>query len=67
VATAVATAEQVAPAPGPVPAALPAETDRVLRWLESPGTRLVRLGTDTGWSLPVHGGGGLHSRLRRSA
>jgi DNA polymerase-3 subunit epsilon len=64
---AVAAAEHVAPAPGPVPAALPAETDRVLRWLESAGTRLVRV-TGSGcapgaWSLPAHGAGGLRARL----
>ncbi|MEO6821954.1 MAG: DEDD exonuclease domain-containing protein [Candidatus Nanopelagicales bacterium] len=64
---AVATAEHVEPAPGPVPAALPAETDRVLRWLESTGTRLVRVtGAPSGqgsWSLPTYGAGGLRRRL----
>ncbi len=59
-----ATAERVEPPVGPVPAALPAETDRVLRWLESDGTRLVHLDGDDGWALPVHGAGGLHARLR---
>jgi DNA polymerase-3 subunit epsilon len=64
---AVATAEHVEPAAGPVPAALPAETDRVLRWLESRGTRLVRVtGATSGqgsWSLPAYGAGGLRRRL----
>jgi DNA polymerase-3 subunit epsilon len=59
----VATAEQVTPAAGPVPAALPAETDRILRWLEAPGTRLVRIADDGGWSMPAHGAAGLRARL----
>ena len=36
-----ASAEVVAPPTGPVPAALPEETEKILRWLETPGTRLV--------------------------
>lgn len=61
---AVAAAEHVDPAPGPVPAALPAETERVLRWLETPGARLVRVTGATGsWSLPAYGAGGLAHRL----
>ena len=64
---AVATAEHVEPAAGPIPAALPAETDRVLRWLESSGTRLVRVTGETSgqgsWSLPAYGAGGLRRRL----
>lgn len=69
--TAVATAAAVEPAAGPVPAALPAETDRILRWLESPGTRLVRIAglarTGGSWALPAHGGGGLYARLQSTA
>ena len=61
---AVAAAEQVSAPVGPVPAALPAETDRVLRWLESPGTRLVRIAADGAWSLPAHGAAGLRARLQ---
>jgi DNA polymerase-3 subunit epsilon len=46
-----ATAEHV-PAPGgPGSAALPEETTLLVRWLETPGTRLVS--ADAGWALPV--------------
>jgi DNA polymerase-3 subunit epsilon len=65
----VATAEHVTAPVGPVPAALPAETDRVLRWLDTAGTRLVRIagaGADS-WSLPAFGAGGLHRRLSHPA
>jgi DNA polymerase-3 subunit epsilon len=56
-----ATAEHVpAPAP-PAPAAHPEETERILRWLESPGVRLVEVhGT---WSCPLHGAGAARSRI----
>ncbi|MGJ7441420.1 DEDD exonuclease domain-containing protein [Aquipuribacter sp. MA13-6] len=47
----VATAEHVQPPTGPAPAALPEETALLVRWLETPGTRLVRSGH--GWSLPL--------------
>lgn len=57
----VATAETVVPGPGPVPAASAEETECILRWLESPGVRLVQVeGT---WSLPVGGAGRLRARL----
>lgn len=46
-------AETVRPAPGPVPAATAAESMCVLRWLESPGVRLV--GVVGEWSCPVSG------------
>ena len=46
----VATAETVQPAPQPLPAATAEETECVLRWLETPGTRLVRV--DGVWTLP---------------
>ena len=49
----VATAETVLPGPGPLPAATAEEVECVLRWLEQPGTRLVRLeGT---WASPAPG------------
>ncbi len=51
-----ATAETVlAPSgtPGPTPAATAAETERVLRWLEAPGLRLVDI--DGEWTCPVSG------------
>lgn len=47
------TAETVTPAPGPTPCATAEETERVLAWLESPGTRLVSI--DGVWCSPVHG------------
>ena len=46
-------AETVRPAPGPVPVATAEETEKILRWLESPGLRLVEV--DGEWSCPVAG------------
>ena len=37
-------------APGPVPAATAEETEKILRWLESPGVRLVDV--DGEWACP---------------
>jgi len=51
-----ATAETLLPVPGPLPAASAEEVECVLRWLELPGTRLVRL-TGT-WASPARGAGG---------
>lgn len=48
-----ASAETVRPGPGPVPAATAEETEKVLRWLESPGIRLVDV--DGEWTCPVAG------------
>ncbi|MER5424895.1 DEDD exonuclease domain-containing protein [Streptosporangium roseum] len=60
----VATAETVVPGPGPVPAASAEETECILRWLESPGVRLVQVeGT---WSLPAGGAERLRARLDRA-
>ncbi len=57
----VATAETVLPGPGPLPAATAEEVECVLRWLELPGTRLVRLeGT---WASPAFGAGGRRAWL----
>jgi DNA polymerase-3 subunit epsilon len=57
----VATAETVLPRPGPLPAATAEEVECVLRWLEAPGTRLVRLeGT---WASPAFGAGGQRAWL----
>jgi DNA polymerase-3 subunit epsilon len=50
-----ASAEFVVPRPGPLPAALAEETELILRWLEMPGTRMVRLSEP--WSLPARGAG----------
>ncbi len=48
-----ASAETVGNAPGPVPAATAEETERVLRWLESPGVRLIEI--DGEWTCPLAG------------
>ncbi|MFN2624682.1 MAG: DEDD exonuclease domain-containing protein, partial [Mycobacteriales bacterium] len=48
-----ATAETVVPGPGPTPAATSEEMELILRWLETPGTRLVEL--DGVWCAPAHG------------
>ena len=50
------TGEVVEPPRGPAPAASPAETEKVLQWLERDGVRLVTLSGE--WSCPVHGAGG---------
>jgi DNA polymerase-3 subunit epsilon len=46
-------AETVPRGIGPTPAASAAETERLARWLERPGVRLVRLEGE--WSCPVAG------------
>jgi len=48
-----ASAETVADAPGPVPAATAEETEKVLRWLESPGVRLIDVEGE--WTCPLGG------------
>jgi len=63
-----ATAEAVPPPAGPAPAAYPEETELVLRWLESPGVRIVSL--DGEWTCPVGGAGAAKATfddLRRGA
>jgi DNA polymerase-3 subunit epsilon len=57
----VATAETVLPGVGPLPAATAEEVECVLRWLEQPGTRLVRL--DGTWASPAFGAGSHRSWL----
>jgi DNA polymerase-3 subunit epsilon len=54
-----ASAETVLPRPGPTPAATAEETERILRWLESDGVRLVRVEGE--WTCPV---GGAHKHLK---
>jgi DNA polymerase-3 subunit epsilon len=44
-------AETVLPAPGPAPAATPAESELVLRWLESEGVRLAHV--EGVWMCPI--------------
>ena len=56
-----ASAEIVAPGAGPLPAATPEETEKVLRWLEAPGVRIVSLEGE--WTCPVHGAGAARARL----
>ena len=46
-------AETVTTAPGPAPAASAEETELILRWLESPGTRLVDVTGE--WTCPASG------------
>ncbi len=53
VAELVASGETVRGGPGPVPAATAEETERILRWLEAPGVRLVEV--DGEWTCPVGG------------
>jgi DNA polymerase-3 subunit epsilon len=53
VATLRLSAETVGSAPGPIPAASAEETEKILRWLESPGIRLVDV--DGEWTCPVAG------------
>jgi DNA polymerase-3 subunit epsilon len=53
----VATADSV----DPDHTALAEESECVLRWLEEPGTRLVR--TSHPWVMPAHGAGGLRAFL----
>ncbi|RNL64244.1 DEDD exnuclease domain-containing protein [Nocardioides marmoriginsengisoli] len=48
-----ASSETVPAGLGPTPAATAEETEKVLRWLESPGVRLVRVDGD--WVCPVRG------------
>jgi DNA polymerase-3 subunit epsilon len=58
-------AEVVLPAHWPAPAATPEETEKVLRWLESPGVRIVDL--DGEWTCPVGGAGGARAELEPQA
>ncbi|MGI8900442.1 MAG: UvrB/UvrC motif-containing protein [Nocardioides sp.] len=48
-----ASAETVVPGPGPTPATTAAETEKLLRWLESDGVRLVHMEGD--WTCPISG------------
>jgi DNA polymerase-3 subunit epsilon len=60
----VASSETVPGGPGPVPAATAEETERILRWLEAPGVRLVEV--DGEWTCPV-GGATRHLALHDAA
>jgi len=50
-----AEAETVFAAPGPTPAASAEESERILRWLEQPGVRLVSVEGE--WTCPIRGAG----------
>lgn len=56
-----ASAEVVSAPTGPGTSALPAETELVLRWLETEGTRLVDI--DGEWTCPVGGAAAAHHEL----
>ena len=60
-------AETVLPGLGPVGAATAEESEKVLRWLEEPGVRLVDVQGE--WSCPVSGAGrhvALHDAVEQS-
>ena len=62
-----ASAESVRPGPGPVPAATAEESERILRWLEAAGVRLVDV--EGSWTCPVAGAGrhlAVHDAVERS-
>jgi DNA polymerase III subunit epsilon len=59
-----ASAETVLPGVGPVATASPEEIEAVLRWLDSPGIRLVEM--DGTWTCPVSGAGRHLSRLDKA-
>jgi DNA polymerase-3 subunit epsilon len=50
-----ASAENVLASPGPAASASAAETEKILRWLDSSGVRMVVV--DGEWTCPVHGAG----------
>ena len=56
-----ASAEVVAAPTGPGTSALPEETELVVRWLETEGTRLVHV--DGEWTCPVGGAAAAHATL----
>jgi DNA polymerase III subunit epsilon len=56
-----ASGETVVPGPGPTPATTAEETEKILRWLESDGVRLVHV--DGEWSCPIAGAEGHRRRL----
>jgi DNA polymerase-3 subunit epsilon len=55
----VASAENVGPSPRP--AASAEETEKILRWLDSPGVRMVAIEGE--WTCPVHGAGAARDTL----
>jgi DNA polymerase-3 subunit epsilon len=64
VAELVASGESVRGGPGPAPSATAEETEKILRWLEAPGLRLIEV--DREWTCPV-GGATRHLALHDAA
>ena len=60
-----ASAENVAPSASPAPSASAEETEKILRWLESTGVRMVAI--DGQWTCPVNGAGAALASLQRAA
>ena len=56
-----ASAEVVAPPLAPSTAATPEESEKILRWLESPGVRIVEL--EGAWTCPVGGAAPVRAEL----
>jgi DNA polymerase III subunit epsilon len=56
-----ASAEVVAPPRPPSTSATPEESEKILRWLESPGVRIVEL--DGTWTCPVGGAAAVRAEL----
>ena len=56
-----ATAEVVLAPDAPASAATPEETDKILRWLEQPGVRIVDIVGQ--WTCPVGGAGAARAEL----
>jgi DNA polymerase-3 subunit epsilon len=56
-----ASAEHVGPSPGPAASASAEETEKILRWLDSPDVRIVAI--DGEWTCPVHGAGAARDSL----
>jgi len=57
----VASAEDVGPSPGPSASASAEETEKILRWLDSPDVRMVAI--DGEWTCPVYGAAGARDSL----
>ena len=56
-----ASAEVVAAPVAPCPAATPEESEKILRWLESPGVRIVEV--EGAWTCPVGGAAAVRAEL----
>ncbi|WP_392542338.1 DEDD exonuclease domain-containing protein [Oryzobacter telluris] len=56
-----ASAEVVAASAPPMPAATPEESEKILRWLETPGVRVVEV--DGAWTCPVGGAAAVRAEL----